>query len=393
MELEITLSNPKTKQRMDIKLPARNSTIEDALQWLNCDETVNAGGRMYGECGRGVVACYFENCNIFELNYWASITQHFDYDKSSQFLGGYFIMSQKGAVDMPAAINLALNIQINNLVCAQPAMDERDLAEFYLDNDLIPELVDVTDEAYQWVVDHTNLQELGEEICQKENGTFISGEYVTMEKLDDLYDGIMRMPQSEPYVFKLEIGFPHDNDNGSRYSVSLPASHGELEQVLEDMEVTDFSQLADYKFQSIIPSLEPMDFHITDIYTLNQLATSIAYFKETGELNTYKAMVDALDSINLDKVHNLCELVDDFELKPSDRDFASYGRSQFPEMLPEDLLECLDTAEYGRKIAEKNGVSMTRYGALIPKDGVPLMEKLAQLNEVQSQGMTMGQSM
>ncbi len=391
MKLDITLSNPKTKQRIDIDLPARYSAIEDVLFRLDCDETISASGRILDEYGRGAVNFYFETCNIFELNHLATLTQKFDDDRSSQFIGGYFLMSQKGSVDAPGAINLAMNIQSNNLVFSQPAMDERDLAEFYLDNDLIPELADVSDDIYQWIVDHTNLQELGEEILQKENGTFISGDYVTMEELETLYDGNSPMPFPEPYVFKLEVGFHPDNDDGSRYSLPLPVSHSEIERMVKEMEVTDLSELTCYKMHSIVPSLEPMDFHMSEVETVNQLATSIAYFKETGELNTYKALVDALDIIYLEAVHNICEYVSEFELKPSERDFASYGRNRFQNILPEELLECLDTEDYGRKIAEKNGVSMTEYGALVPKDGVPLMEKLAQLKESQQeQSVAMG---
>ncbi|MFR9547068.1 MAG: hypothetical protein SNJ29_16045, partial [Rikenellaceae bacterium] len=99
MKLDITLSNPETKQRIDIDLPARYSAIEDVLFRLDCDETISASGRILDEYGRGAVNFYFETCNIFELNHLATLTQKFDDDRSSQFIGGYFLMSQTGSVD------------------------------------------------------------------------------------------------------------------------------------------------------------------------------------------------------------------------------------------------------------------------------------------------------
>ena len=388
MKLTAEISNPKTHQRLKMKLPATYSTIEDALQRLGCDETVTMDGRILDEYGRGAGNFYFENSNIFELNQLAELTQHFEDDASHAFIGGYFLMSKDG-MTLAKTINLAMNIKSNNLVFCQPARDERDLAEFYLENDLIPELKDVADEAYQWIVDHTDLESLGEEILQNENGTFISGAYVTMDELEQLYDGSFRMPIPESYIFKLEVGFNPKDDDGSRYTLPLPTSHSEIDRMMSEMEVKSLSELTCYKCQSIVPLLEPMDFDMTDIHTLNQLATSIAYFKETGEFITYKAMVDALEVIDLEAVNQLCEYVGDFELQESARSFSAYGKSKFQGTVPDELLQCIDTDDYGTKMTEKDGVSMTSYGALVPKDGEPLLEKMTQIEHTQTTGMEM----
>ncbi|WP_317854629.1 hypothetical protein [Chakrabartyella piscis] len=393
MKLDIAISNPETKQRLDIDLPAKYGVIEDALLRLNCDETISANGRILDGYERGIVAFYFEKCNIFELNYLASMIENFEYDESSQFIGGYFIMDQKEPMDVHKAINLAMNIQSNNLVVSQPAMDEYDLAKFYLENDLIPEIAGINDEVYDWIVDHADLQSLGEEICQKENGTFISSDYVTMEELENLYEGDMRMPENENYIFQLEVGLQTEPKNDKRYTIQLPTSNAEFRQMMKDFAVTDVAGLRCYQFASIVPQLQNMDFGMEDIETLNELAASIYCFKELNELNTYKAMVDATETVNLETAHQLCECVGEFTLLQKERSYADYGRSRFQNVLQEELLECLDTEDYGRKIAEKNGVSMTSYGVLIPRDGVPLMEKLTQPKVMQSQGMKMEQSM
>ncbi|MFI3228519.1 MAG: hypothetical protein R3Y09_14115, partial [Clostridia bacterium] len=44
--------------------------------------------------------------------------------------------------------------------------------------------------------------------------------------------------------------------------------------------------------------------------------------------------------------------------------------------LPDELIDSLDIAKYGRNIALKDGTSLTDYGALIPKDGLTLDQKI-----------------
>ncbi|MFI3226627.1 MAG: hypothetical protein R3Y09_04360 [Clostridia bacterium] len=392
MKLAVEISNPKTHQRLDVELPAPYNTLEDALQRLGCNETIAFRGGVLDDFGRRTISLNMPECNIFELNHLSEITQSFEDENVHKFIGGCFLMNNH-ELSIDKAINLAMNIKENNIVDYQPAREARDLAEFYLENDLIPELADVSDDAYQWIVDHTNLEELGEEICQKENGTFISDAYVTMGELEPLYDGSFRMPVPEKYIFKLEVGFSPEEDDGSIYTLPLPVSHTEIERMMAEMEVKSLSELTCYKFQSTIPLLEPIDFDMTDVDILNQLATSISTFKDNGKLNTYKAMVDALEVIDLESANQLCDYVGEFKLLRSTRSFSAYGRNQLEESTPKELLDCLDTTEYGAKMATQNGVSITSYGALVPKDGVPLLERFSSMNDGESHGFMMGQSM
>ena len=397
MKIEITAV--KDGIYKDIDLPATYSQIEDLLQQLNSDGEINARGRYSTGYGSYGSTFNYHNCYIFELNYLAELVENFDYDKENKFIGAYHLVESKKMdkieenLNVSEAINIAMNINQNNKVDYQPAPNAYILGEAYLENDWIPELENVVGDAYQWIMDHVNLEQVGEEIRERENGTFISGQYVTIsEELDDLYDGSLRMPTKEEYAFKMEIGLKNEmeSDGSSpRATLILPTNNETFRQLMRDFEVADLTELSDYSFQSTIPVLEHMDFGMEDIEILNQLAASIQYFKEIGEFNTYKAMIDALPVIDLERVNNLCDYTGEFTLIEKARNFAEYGRSKFQNILPDELLECLNTEDYGRKLAEKNGVTLTAYGALVPKDGVPLMEKVREQEQKQAQEMTM----
>lgn len=385
MKIQAEIRNADKFEYINIELPTSNSHIDDVLERLNSDGTVTVRGRFELEYIRNQPNIDIENCNIYELNYLAEKIDKFNYDSEQCFLGAYYIQSEN--MTLPKAINLAMNIEQNKAINFQPARDQIDLAEFYLENGLIAEIQDVTDETYQWILAHTNLDELGEEIRQKENGTFIGDGYVTVGEIEDIYDGSLTMPITEKYVFKLEIGFNPQEYDGSIYTLPLPVPDSAIELMKTEMQVKHLSELTCYDFKSIVPLLEPMDFNMNDIYTLNQLATSIQHFKETNKLITYKAMVDTLEIIDLKSVTQLCDYVDDFELKQNTRSFSDFGKIKFENTVPDELLECLNTYEYGKKIAEKDGVSMTSYGALIPKDGVPLLDRFYNMNETMTPTM------
>ena len=67
--------------------------------------------------------------------------------------------------------------------------------------------------------------------------------------------------------------------------------------------------------------------------------------------------------------------------------------------MPEEILDLLNLENFGSQRMEADGACLTDYGALIPKDGVPLMERLMERERQeqnqsqiprQSFGMTMG---
>ena len=384
MKLNISIHNPKTYKTLDIDLPAEYSEIEDVLFRLNCDEIIVARGRTQDEYGRNINGINFENCNIFELNHLATILEPLDFHDTGKFIGAYHILGED-SMTVGKALNLVLNIKDNENVEMYPAQDEKDLAEFYLENDLIPEVKELRDEQYQWILDHTDYTALGEEICKTQKGTFIGGGYVAItDELKDLYDSSFKMPLKEEYAFKFEIGLKNESADSTRITMVFPTSHVAIEEMTNDFEVMDLNLLNCYNFKSSIPMLEPMDFNMEDIYVLNQLATSIKYFEETGTLNTFKALIDALPTIDLETVNEITDYVSEFTLKEDVRNIADYGRSKFQNVLPDELLECLDTTEYGRKLLEKHGADITEYGVLIPNDGVSFIQKIEKAEQMKS---------
>ncbi|WP_409968348.1 hypothetical protein RFF05_17855 [Bengtsoniella intestinalis] len=322
---------------------------------------------------------HFGKYSLFELNHLATQLNALNFDGESKFVGAYTLLHRD--MTLQKAINITYNIQNNNHIDYSPARDVTELAEFYLENDLIPEVKALPDPSYQWVLTHTDYQKLGTEIKNRENGVFISAGYVIMDELDDLYDGTFPMPEPAPHTLALCIGYRNNPYGDKRTTLTLPATQEDFDQLLTYFEVTDLRELSCYGLDSCVPMLDPMDVCMEDMATFNQLAQSLARFREQGTLPIYKALLDAIPVISITTAHQICKFVDQFTLVDDVRDSAEYGKRLCESLMPDELIHCVDTARYGNMIAQENGVSITQYGTLVPKDNVPLLDKIAQDNK------------
>ncbi len=380
MNLETTIINKNKGIQTKLKLPNNLNIIEDALLKISCEEEVNATIFLSDEYGRRVLKQEFNNCNVFELNYYAVLVSNLDYEGQSKLIGITNIDSDLRR-NLEKSINAIMNINQNNSIFYQPAQDEHDLAIFYLENDLIPEIADLKDEQHEWVLEHTDYQSLGEEIVQRERGEFVNGGYVTKsEELQNLYDGSLRMPSKVEYVFKIEISEAFIEEPET-IVLELPTTNEILYEKLLGRNITNLDSLQVRKYETSIPILEDLNVSMCEFEKLNKLAYNIKYFEESGELTTFKALVSISGRLTLEKLEDIAFYVDEFKLDQNIRSTADYGREKFKNVIPIELLECLDTGNYGEKLANKNGVEFSEYGALIPYDKVTLEQKLNQNRE------------
>ncbi len=144
--------------------------------------------------------------NLWELNHLATLLDKMDDLEEFAFGGVVQLQERTDTLTIPALVNIAMNVEANsadgtNIGC-YPAQNAYELGEFYVVNDLIPEIAGLDGDVHQWVLDHTDFKLVGKEICQQENGAFVDGAYVTANaNLPQLYDGKFEIPPEKPYIF------------------------------------------------------------------------------------------------------------------------------------------------------------------------------------------------
>ncbi len=379
-------------KNISVNLPTSYEHLEDIFEKLDMKERLSAEFSIEFENGLTFGCLDIDNINIFELNHFAN--QIKDFDVLDIFkLQGAMQKIMPTEYDVATLINIGENIRRTENIEAYPATTEYELGEFYIENNLIPEITGITGDAKTWVTEHSDYELVGKEIKEISGGIFTGNAFVIVGNLYQLYNGDFQIPAQKEYAFKLEVGYNPGQDDGSRTILVLPDQQDKFMELLGDYEVVNLNELTCYKFESIIPQLEQINFSIEDIHDLNGLAKNISEFREHNQLLTYKAMLDALDNPNLEQAIKLCDFIDHFNLDTNIRDVDQYGISQLKATLPADLLDCLNTHEYGKKLLEKNGVDITYYGALIPRDGISLaeeMERAEQQQITQNQSMEMG---
>lgn len=360
----------------NLDLPATYSQIQDALHLIGADEIADVRGRISNEEGASSLRFRYKECNIYELNYLAEKLENLEHLDAHKFVGAYYL--KENEMNLEKAINLVLNIEQYENIDVFPARDEEELAEFYIECDLIPELKNLRAESFDWIVEHLDYEKIGQKLVEQTEGSFYSGNYVAVDELVQIYDGNFTKIVPENYIFEVEFGYVDEKPNDLSVILTLPTDNEIFNQIFNDFNVEDVDKINVYSFKSIIPTLEYMDFDASDINTLNNLAKNIENYKENDKINTFKAMIDTLEVISLEKVMKLCDFVEDFTLDSSVLNENQYGKEKFLEYMPKEMVDCIDTTNYSLKKLEDDKAQITAYGALIPKDSISLEEKMSE---------------
>ena len=82
-----------------------------------------------------------ENSNIYEVNHLATLLCDMDLHERNRFIGGFKISDQQ--LTTAHLINIAMNVKtLENIEC-YPAANDRELGEFHLDCESLPQLDDI----------------------------------------------------------------------------------------------------------------------------------------------------------------------------------------------------------------------------------------------------------
>lgn len=383
--LKAQLFNPQTDVYTDIHLPASHEEIEDALQIVGgtAEECASDIQHFLGDDDL-LIGKTVQPCNIYEMNYFAQLLENMHEHERLQFSGLAEVTASEYP-EMKTLINLALNTP--NLHCnIAPASNDHDLGEFYVENELLNEVLNtesLSDKEYDWLCEHLDLAKIGKEIREKEKGAFVSCGYIIVDdKIAQMYDGNPVLPQPKDYIFKVELAqIPMGDEPNDAHTVSLklPTTEKELGYTLSEIGLDNLRDCCFYGYESTIPQLCDILSDIDEMKPLNDLAKKLTELPQS-DIPKYKAMLDAVECKTIDTAVAVFDKMDGFKLDTNcncPTDYAEKVLANVDAPMKRELMFYISKDGYGRALMQNDGVEHTSYGMIIPDNGISLKEQLS----------------
>jgi hypothetical protein len=383
--LKAQVYNPENEAFTDIELPASYEELEDTLQMINGTNESCAVNVKYflGDVdflqGKEVLSC-----SLYEMNYFATLIDKMQEHEQLQFAGLVECYDPEYP-QMKEITNLALNAPTLDCYHA-PATSDKDLGEFCIENELLPQLADLeslSDEQYDWVCEHLDKEKIGKEMREQEHGVFTSaGYFVKNEEIKQLYDGNPEVPKPCDYIFRLELALIPNGDepnDQNTISLKLPAAQADIQRTLEEIGAKSMDDCCFYGYESlVVPQLADCYGDNEDFDALNHLAERINRF-DNDNLVKFKAMLEAVECKDIETAIVVYEHIDEFTLDRGCTTAADYVDKVLQNLdlpMKEQFSFYLSKDGYGKALMQYNGVDVTSYGMLIPDDGLRLSELL-----------------
>lgn len=238
-------------------------------------------------------------------------------------------------------------------VMVYPCKDCRELGETVIENEMLPELEDCSDE----ILELLNREKVGQLMQERESGMFVDGYYCVPSGYvpPDLHIEIGR---SESCFFRLLIA-PDTQNTAQAGWISLPC---DAETLLEVYDQTCC------ELQSSLPWITPDSLeNMHQIGILNALAEQLSELSH-DDFVKLKAVMDSERIRGIPDTLACMEHLPEYEWDRSVRDCSEFGRAYLMKNLPANfdisLLESGDFYDLGSQILNQTGGAITSYGVI-----------------------------
>lgn len=231
-----------------------------------------------------------------------------------------------------------------------PVDDYADLGEIAVDNEMLPELNDCSNE----IIELLDLEKVGKLLAEREEGLILDGYYCVPSSYEKP-DMNIEIGRPESCFFRLLI-VPEEGKIEQAQWISLPY----------EMEITsDFCNGICLDFQSSLPNLKFDDAH--KIGTLNELAERISHLSHDAFVKL-KAVMEAENICEISDTLDCISRLDEYGFDINISDQSEFGRTYLARNLPANfnisMLENMDLFDFGQGILCHKQGEITSYGAV-----------------------------
>lgn len=363
-EIAINERDVESGKTAYVMLPANKNEVIDAMdrekifgeilpRIERCDEVPELEGHEFNDAP-----------TLDELNFLAKRIEEISEDKA--ILVAYRALLRKPFDTLNEAINRTYNLET---IPVYPCKDFAEYGEIVLDNEILEELSDVPDEAY----DLLDPNKVGRAMAEREGGVFIDGYYAVANSYEPalVYDEELSEPQ-EDWVFRLEVaGVPDKPEDFSRMKteiLTLPADEDYMQDIAEALGEKHIDECSIMKFESALPQIDDSAMESAeDIYLLNEIAKKYSELSREDAAK-FKAVLQNENWNSLDEAENILKSLSGYDFDISVTDASDFGRKYLSKLMPPDfdrsLLEGVNAAELARNVLRANGGVLTSYGAV-----------------------------
>ena len=369
---------------VDIDLPATEYELEDALQKVRDGE----GGETMVSVERFGDFPYLRS-HIGEAESLRALNALVE---KLSTLGEWQVDAFEGLVRMDEKAGVEVNLprlydlasSVDSCQVLYEATDLASLGKFYAENDFVPEVENVQEQAWGFL----NFEAIGKLMADREGGAFI-GERGYVVRIDDLKEEFKDLdltPKKPDYTALLELSV---TDSGESAMLPLPTSREAIDAVRAQLGANDLSVLSWRCVDCLVPALRDAFSQEDNIGYANHAAKQLRDLPQS-DLLAYKALVEAAHCSDLSDAMKLLDTIDEYTFTRSYVDPEDVALAELSYMIDDDSRELLqpfvDLHEYGERLMEEQELSLTPYGSIKWKGGEPVE---AIQHEPQMGGMSM----
>lgn len=308
-----------------------------------------------------------KNVNIFTLNLLAEKLSKMDYEKKECFNGMILQEKLKMSTEF-VPLNQMLNIADLTDKCQyiRGIKDNEELASFYDMNNLYSKILEKIPND---LMDFVSFEKIGEAIRNEHSGVYTKIGYVyPIENIEYKYEeGFVPELEAMEGTVLLSINYEEKSEK-----LWLPACQDDVEDVLNEIgteRLYDCNiELKDCIAPSIMYLIENKLQENTNIDLINKFALNLEQFQKQGELNKYKAILQAEECTDIRTANSLANQMDSYYYSKVDIDPVIYAELILKERIPEIELN-IDNYEFlynmGDALMTEYGINNTTFGVVV----------------------------
>ena len=374
-----TQSGPCTK----LTLPAYPYEILDAHERLRANPLDHSAPLVEEYNEFEYLEPYLElQTDICGLNALAEKLSEFTEYEATAFHG--LVQMEAGKSDGHLSLQRLLDLAYSTDCChvVADALNDSQLGRFYADNGFVPEVENLSDEAF----DLLDFEQIGRKMRLSEDGAFVErgadgpGGYVVRH--DDLKQAPpipTGSPQKPDYVFRLNLrllpAIPTPPDGKKMVEILLPAAEEQIMAALDTLGASSLDDTMSAILDGPLPDLKSEVFVGNEILLVNELAGQIRDMSDK-DIGILKAVMEARGCVTLDGAIDLAGQTDEYIFEPGIRRTEQVAEAELNGMLGEKdaglIIQHLNLYTYGKALLEQDNAVITSYGRLQRGDGQPI---------------------
>ncbi len=369
----VYMGNPDNHNHAELELPAAPWELLDALDKLRLED----GQQLYWQVedmGRyDFLAPHLDGYDLYQFNALAEQLSTFSNADAVAFEGlvemeiDKLCRSNGGELTLQRVLDLAYSADCCHVV--QGITDDAALGQFYVENDFLTELENVSDSVLKML----DYEKIGRSMREGEGGVFTPHGYVMQEaELRQAPPDLGRPPRKPPYM----IYFLCVSDVRA-VKLYLPAKQAELDAVLNCLEVDSWQEVRLEDRDAAMPEMWLFtDLAYDSMEQVNRFAQCLAELDMNRELVKFKAVAGQLDIRSLDDALAMAEHLSEYALEPGIHSLEGLAREELSVIVGEPdrdlLMRHLNMDAYGADLLWRDKGLFSDYGYICRPDGQPL---------------------